>query len=1557
MQTIRRVGHSLISFTRYSALLLVLVSFFSLCIYTYTRVTSDSSSKAYAATSSTLNFQGRLLQTSGQPVADGYYNIEFKLYTGGTQGGGVGVGQANAGTLEWTETYYDSNGVTAGNDNRVRVVNGYFTVNLGSLTSYPGTMKWDQEHWLTMNVGGSAQTAIPTWDGEMLAPGNTRTKLTATPYSFASLQARKLIDDQLSGTGTLEWLTLTGNRTISLPDADGTVLLNSTGFANNGNSFSGTATLGTNDANDLILETGGVEGLRIDQDGDVGIGTLADAVEKLEVNGGIKLGNTSNANAGTIRWTGTDFEGYNGSQWVSLTLASSSTSANLTSGVANLAGTATGAATGLLAFTSAAAVSNTAGSNTFVAPSSGSFRSCLVVGNANRTAGTATVRWRVNGVSVGAGVCQINGTNVRTASQVIAPNTVTFNAGDTLSVVFDTVGLTPAAATDYTVYWSVDYGTSGANGTFFVQGGNTFGTTAILGTTDNQGLSIVTNNTQALNITNTGQAQFQNGVSVANVLQVLAGGANITGGIDNNGDNITNVGALSGVTTLTASGALSAATATDTINGLVINAGSLSSIAGFNQASGNFDFNNGTGTFSINSSGLDVSTAGALSGITTINMSGDVTVGGFVLSDNFDRSTAGALSFGNTNATSVSFCNSANCDTITLGTNADADVIQIGDGSDTITITGGSGSTIVWNGVTIDATELSRLDGKDAALVDENDFTTGDGTGATSSGSGLEAGTGGIGLLQGCANNEGLVWNDGSSVWGCALATLDTAYTNDADKTLTVNNAAGLTFDLTTTGGLFIEDAGVVFASFTDTGGITFQPAGTSAVTFNLDDNSAFIVNGTVTNTGFLQDMNLTFGADGAGDTVSALNINVTSANDTTSDQVLGVNIDNLTGNGANTVESGLRIGTGWSASGLDADIEFDDTTPVIRLGATDNTGILSITDSAATPNTLLRIQDHSTNFGASVEAGAFISYNSMYADEFFKDRAQVAADGNQNWGDNTEWNTNETGTCTWDGTADAINGITSMLANAAGSTCTLHHSDLGAATPNTWVDADNLPTIVMKVRPSVAGAGVPDTNHQFFAGIYDGAFNGTPASGAPVNGIYFSNASDAAGVTGTANWYAVTDNGAAVTNTACGVAVSETAYALLVIKVMSTSLVKFYIDNDVSNGVNLVECGTGNTLNINTAGMTPFMKADWDAGANASTLDIDYYRLWQDDAAPPSQGLSEDGNSEESVVAQSAPLQVYGTQSALDSRTVLSELMVAGENMEYSSGQRLDLRSLTVGEGIVSPLMTTNSLLTNNIESATGTDIVLNLDQNGALVFRDKDGQETSRIDGQGNATFGGTVTADALRVGRLELDGIDFLEPLEEVKARIDALESRPTTVIDAGQLDLSSIELGSISVIGQATFKEAVRFEKDVEFAGQINVLGYSNLQGLTVNLDLITKGSLIVEGKATFKEMVQFEKDVQFASNVEVKGEFTTNNDTAGTSKIKTGEKKVKVEFSKPKTSKPIITVSVGNGKFVQYSYQNVTETGFEIVLPNPADEDLEFSWIAIQAQQPQVVQAP
>jgi hypothetical protein len=126
---------------------------------------------AQAATNATMNFQARLLTAAGNVVPDGSYNVEFKIYKASTSSGssqGSCTGDSNC---VWTETRTSSDKVT--------VRNGYLTVNLGSVTAFGGSINWDQEMWLTMNIGG---TGAASWDGEM----NPRLKLTSVPYAFRS---------------------------------------------------------------------------------------------------------------------------------------------------------------------------------------------------------------------------------------------------------------------------------------------------------------------------------------------------------------------------------------------------------------------------------------------------------------------------------------------------------------------------------------------------------------------------------------------------------------------------------------------------------------------------------------------------------------------------------------------------------------------------------------------------------------------------------------------------------------------------------------------------------------------------------------------------------------------------------------------------------------------------------------------------------------------------------------------------------------------------------------------------------------------------------------------------------------------------------------------------------------------------------------------------------------------------------------------------------------------------------------------------------------------------
>ncbi len=159
-----------------------------------------------ATTSSTLNFQARLLNSAGGIVPDGNYNIEFKIYNADSTTGSQG---SCSGACLWMETRTGANVIP--------VINGYFSVNLGSVTAF-GSINWDQQLWLTMRIGG---TGTPSWDGEMQNSGHS-IALTALPYAFT---AGQLALTSGAHRGTLGFNTVANDPNILLPDASGTICL------------------------------------------------------------------------------------------------------------------------------------------------------------------------------------------------------------------------------------------------------------------------------------------------------------------------------------------------------------------------------------------------------------------------------------------------------------------------------------------------------------------------------------------------------------------------------------------------------------------------------------------------------------------------------------------------------------------------------------------------------------------------------------------------------------------------------------------------------------------------------------------------------------------------------------------------------------------------------------------------------------------------------------------------------------------------------------------------------------------------------------------------------------------------------------------------------------------------------------------------------------------------------------------------------------------------------------------------------------------------------------
>jgi fibronectin-binding autotransporter adhesin len=161
-----------------------------------------------ATTNGTINFQARLQLINGASAPDGVYNVEFNLYSAYT-----------GGTSEWTEDYL------VGSSTGISVSNGYLTANLGSLTAFPSTINWDQQQWLTMDIGGTGGSVVPYatshtgWDGEM----SPRLQITSVPYAFRAGQASQLADFTGAFQSTLGWNTQSALRSLLLPDEGGTL--------------------------------------------------------------------------------------------------------------------------------------------------------------------------------------------------------------------------------------------------------------------------------------------------------------------------------------------------------------------------------------------------------------------------------------------------------------------------------------------------------------------------------------------------------------------------------------------------------------------------------------------------------------------------------------------------------------------------------------------------------------------------------------------------------------------------------------------------------------------------------------------------------------------------------------------------------------------------------------------------------------------------------------------------------------------------------------------------------------------------------------------------------------------------------------------------------------------------------------------------------------------------------------------------------------------------------------------------------------------------------------
>jgi hypothetical protein len=234
----------------------------------------------------------------------------------------------------------------------------------------------------------------------------------------------------------------------------------------------------------------------------------------------------------------------------------------------------------------------------------------------------------------------------------------------------------------------------------------------------------------------------------------------------------------------------------------------------------------------------------------------------------------------------------------------------------------------------------------------------------------------------------------------------------------------------------------------------------------------------------------------------------------------------------------------------------------------------------------------------------------------------------------------------------DTTNGILRIRSEAAGAGCltTLDETTL-ANNPQLIFNVANLPVIIMKFRPSNVG-----TNNVFFAGLA-ATTDGQVADPNPFIG--FTN-------NGGTTWTGRTTNGGVSANVACtGQTISTANFALAKIEVVSATKINFFIDNNVTDGINFTECGSS-TTNIYTSNLAPQLMYQVRTGGTINNqLEVDYYRAWQDDSIMISEAGPE--------VVEELPVIL-----SVDEKIALIEGMLATTTADVAA-VRLDLNEQNV--------------------------------------------------------------------------------------------------------------------------------------------------------------------------------------------------------------------------------------------------------------------------------------
>jgi len=331
------------------------------------------------------------------------------------------------------------------------------------------------------------------------------------------------------------------------------------------------------------------------------------------------------------------------------------------------------------------------------------------------------------------------------------------------------------------------------------------------------------------------------------------------------------------------------------------------------------------------------------------------------------------------------------------------------------------------------------------------------------------------------------------------------------------------------------------------------------------------------------------------------------------------------------------------------------DTAIISNAAASAGQTLLRINNSSG--NSILDVKDLSTNFGSAATAGAFISNMSYLGQEWNKDTHSAATASNiNNVGDDGAWafHGNAAATSTYQTPRGVVNGVARIANGATSGVGGLISLGGTAGTLNGVALKANLPLVQMKIKP-----GINNATNDIIAGLGDQATAPTANDTLPANGIFFWN-NNAAGA-----WQGVVRSGGAnVGTTTCSGTISTTQFATLRIQVEASNSVRFLVDNDASDGINFIDCGTVGVNTNPTVALTPEIYVVH-TETTGRTFDVDYIRMWQDDSPSDTSATDTTPNTDQTNQdgLSTAPLTEDGATTTAQQVGIIDFTTATGED------------------------------------------------------------------------------------------------------------------------------------------------------------------------------------------------------------------------------------------------------------------------------------------------------